>query len=428
MQYENIMSESKRIVMKFGGTSVGNIECIRNAAEHIKREVSAGYEVAVVVSAMSGETNRLISLVRDIFPDFHHTHPSASAYDTILASGEQVSISLLTMMLHKIGIPARAWLGWQLPIETNDQHNYARITNIGVEKIEMGFARGEVSVIAGFQGVSPKGHVTTLGRGGSDTSGVAVAVALGAQRCDIYTDVDAVYTADPNIVPEASPLSHLSYEEMLELASLGAKVLQTRSVELAMKYDIPLRVRSSFINPMLVNTGTLICNEEIMMSPTTVQEQKTISGITYVRNEAKITLRDVTDKPGAVATIFSILAQTDINVDMIVQNISADQAHTDVTFTLPYQDIDIAVSAIQKEEKIIQYRQCEHSDGFTKISIVGIGMKSHTGVAETMFSALASEGINIHIISTSEIKISVLIDDVYTQKAIKALHKAYELE
>ena len=411
-----------RLVMKFGGTSVGDTQRIRNVAQHIKREVDAGHEVAVVVSAMSGETNRLVGLAREIAP-LH----DAREYDVIVAAGEQVSIGLLAMALNELDIPARSWLGWQLPVRTNNVHGAARISDIETAEIEAQFKQGRVAVIAGFQGLADDNRITTLGRGGSDTSAVAVAAALNADRCDIYTDVDGVYTTDPRIVPEARRLSRISYEEMLESASLGAKVLQTRSVELAMVHNVCLQVRASFDDPQASYpedglVGTLVCNEEFIM------EQEVVSGIAYSRDEAKITLRQVADKPGIAAAVFGPLADAAINVDMIVQNISSDGGHTDITFTVPNDELQRAVAVIEKGKADIGYDQLENAGGLSKVSIVGIGMRSHAGVAQKMFTVLADKGINIHVISTSEIKVSVLIDADYTELAVRSLHAAYGLD
>lgn len=411
-----------RIVMKFGGTSVGDIDCIRNVARHVKREVDAGHQVAVIVSAMSGETNRLVGLTRDI-AQLH----DAREYDVVVAAGEQMSTGLLAMALNQIGIAARSWLGWQLPIETSGVHGSARILNIQIEKIEDQFAEGRVAVIAGFQGLADDNRITTLGRGGSDTSAVAVAAALDADRCDIYTDVDGIYTTDPRIVPEARRLSKVSYEEMLESASLGTKVLQTRSVELAMVHNVRLQVRSSFDNPDagfpedgLV--GTLVCNEEEIM------EQEVVSGIAYSRDEAKVTLRDVADKPGSAASIFGPLASAAVNVDMIVQNISVEGNTTDVTFTVPNDDLARAIEVIEQAKSDIGFAGMESASGMAKVSIVGIGMRSHAGVAQKMFTILAEKEINIHVISTSEIKVSVLIDAEHTELAVRGLHTGFDLD
>ncbi len=410
-----------RLVMKFGGTSVGDLDRIRNVARHVEREVKAGHEVAVVVSAMAGETNRLVDLARGLAP-LH----DAREYDVIVAAGEQISIGLLAIALQEIGIPARSWLGWQLPILTSDVFSSARIRDIDTDAMEKQFAEGRVAVVAGFQGVTEAGRITTLGRGGSDTSAVALAAALKADRCDIYTDVDGVYTTDPRIVESARRLPRVSYEEMLEMASSGAKVLQTRSAELAMVHRVKLQVRSSFDAPDsdfpedgLV--GTLICSEEEIM------EQEVVSGVAYTRNEAKITLRDVPDRPGIAAQIFGGLAEAAVNVDMIVQNVSSDGQETDVTFTVANDDLSRAMRVIEAAKAEVGYSQADQKPGMSKISIVGIGMRSHAGVAQKMFQVLADKGINIHVISTSEIKVSVLIDADYTELAVRALHDAFDL-
>lgn len=410
-----------RLVMKFGGTSVGDLDRIRNVAAHVKREVTAGHQVAVVVSAMAGETNRLVELARGIAP-IH----DAREYDVIVAAGEQVSVGLLAMALQEIDVPARSWLGWQLPVKTNTVHGSARIEDVDTEALAELLNDGRVAVVAGFQGVSEAGRITTLGRGGSDTSAVALAAALKADRCDIYTDVDGVYTTDPRIVENARRLDRVSYEEMLEMASLGAKVLQTRSAELAMVHNVNLQVRSSFDPPDadfpadgLV--GTLICSEEEIM------EQEVVSGVAYARNEAKVTLRDVPDRPGVAALIFGQLAEAAINVDMIVQNVSSDGQHTDVTFTVASDDLLRTTQVIEKAQKDVGFATTEQKSGMAKISIVGIGMRSHAGVAQRMFQVLADKGINIDVISTSEIKISVLINADYTELAVRALHDAFEL-
>ncbi len=410
-----------RLVMKFGGTSVGDLDRIRNVAHHVEREVKAGHEVAVVVSAMAGETNRLVDLARGLAP-MH----DAREYDVIVAAGEQISIGLLAIALQEIGIPARSWLGWQLPILTSDVFSSARIRDIDTTEMERQFAEGRVAVVAGFQGVTEAGRITTLGRGGSDTSAVALAAALKADRCDIYTDVDGVYTTDPRIVESARRLPRVSYEEMLEMASSGAKVLQTRSAELAMVHRVKLQVRSSFDAPDSVFpedglVGTLICSEEEIM------EQEVVSGVAYTRNEAKITLRDVPDRPGIAAQIFGGLADAAVNVDMIVQNVSSDGQETDITFTVANDDLARAMRVIDAAKSEVGFAQADQKPGMSKISIVGIGMRSHAGVAQKMFQVLADKGINIHVISTSEIKVSVLIDADYTELAVRALHDAFDL-
>ena len=411
-----------RLVMKFGGTSVGDIERIGNVATHVKREFEAGHQLVVVVSAMAGETNRLVGLTRDV-ARVHDTRE----YDAVVAAGEQISAGLVAMALQDIGVPARSWLGWQICIATSDVHGAARITHIDTDKLESQFAENRVAVLAGFQGVSPHNRITTLGRGGSDTSAVAVAAALGADRCDIYSDVDGVYTTDPNLVKGAQKLDRISYEEMLEMASLGAKVLQTRSVELAMAHNVCLQVRSTFDAPEIKNddnefAGTLICNEDEIM------EHEIVSGVAYSRNEAKITLRGVSDRPGMAAGIFGILADEAINVDMIVQNISADGQTTDVTFTVPQDEMSRALAVLETQRDALGFADLQGAPDMAKISIVGVGMRSHAGVARKMFQILAENDINIHVISTSEIKVSVLIDAKYTEAAVKALHDAYGLD
>lgn len=402
-----------RIVMKFGGTSVGDTDRIRHAAAKVAAEAKAGNEVAVVVSAMSGETNRLVDLTRAASP-MH----DAREYDTVVAAGEQVTVGLMAMVLQEMGVEARSWLGWQVPIHTTDVHSAARITAIDTTEIEKRFEMGQVAVVAGFQGVSDNGRITTLGRGGSDTSAVAMAAALKADRCDIYTDVDGVYTTDPRIVPAARKLEKITYEEMLELASLGAKVLQTRSVELAMNHGVRVHVRSSFSDV----PGTLVVDEEEIV------EQQMVNGVTYAPNEAKITLRNVPDRPGVSAGIFGPLADANINVDMIVQNVSEDGASTDLTFTVPRDSLPRAETVLNSLQETIQWSAMTADPNVVKVSIVGVGMRSHVGVAKTMFSALADKGINIQVITTSEIKVSVLIADEYTELAVRALHSAFELD
>jgi aspartate kinase len=414
-----------RLVMKFGGTSVANVERIRNVARHVKREVEAGHQVAVVVSAMSGKTNELVSWCRETAV----LHDSRE-YDAIVASGEQVTSGLLAIALQDLGIPARSWQGWQLPISTDDAHSSARILDVnGAELIRRFGESGEVAVIAGFQGMHlPSGRLTTLGRGGSDTSAVAVAAAIKADRCDIYTDVDGVYTTDPRIVPKAKRLDKVAFEEMLEMASLGAKVLQVRSVELAMVHKVRTFVRSSFTDPdapeLRTNgdpPGTLICDEEEIV------ESEVVTGIAFARDEAQVSIRRVADKPGIAAGIFVPLAEAHINVDMIVQNISAE-GFTDITFTVPTADFERAKAALQAARESIGFETIEGATDVVKISIIGIGMRSHAGVAARAFRALAERGINIRLISTSEIKISVLIDAAYTELAVRTLHSVYGLD
>ena len=413
-----------RLVMKFGGTSVADIARIRNVARHVEREVKAGHHVAVVVSAMSGTTDRLVGWCREAAA----VH-DAREYDAVVASGEQVTAGLLAIVLQDLGIPARSWQGWQIPLKTDGVHGAARIAGIDGEEIRKRMEQGQVAVIAGFQGIGPDRRITTLGRGGSATSAVAVAAALDA-ACDIYTDVDGVYTADPRIVTGARKLDRISYEEMLEQASLGAKVLQTRSVELAMVYKVPLQVRSSFEAPDSANQnkpdgtgpGTLVCDEERIV------EQHVVSGVAYSRDEAKVSIRRVKDQPGISAAIFGPLAESDISVDMIVQNISADGAFTDITFTVARKDLRKALEVLNAVKDKVGFTELVHSADVAKVSIVGIGMRSHAGVAAKMFRALAEKGINIQAITTSEIKVSVLIDEAYTELAVRALHTAYGLD
>ena len=413
-----------RLVMKFGGTSVADIARIRNVARHVEREVKAGHHVAVVVSAMAGTTNQLIEWCKQAAPIY-----DAREYDAVVATGEQITAGLLAIVLQEIGIPARSWAGWQIPIETDGVHGSARMTNINGAEILKRMEQGQVAVITGFQGIGPDKRLTTLGRGGSDTSAVAIAAAIEGS-CDIYTDVDGVYTADPRIVTGAQKLDRISYEEMLEQASLGAKVLQPRSVELAMVYNVPLQVRSSFEAPDSPNQnnangtgpGTIVCQEDKFM------EQHVVSGIAYSRDEAKISLRKVKDKPGVSAAIFGPLAEADISVDMIVQNVSSDGAFANLTFTLPRKDLRKAIDVLNGIKSTLEFQELTHSADVAKVSVVGIGMRSHAGVAAKMFKALADKGINIQAITTSEIKVSVLIDEAYTELAVRALHTAYGLD
>ena len=402
-----------RIVMKFGGTSMAGIERIRSVAARVKRAVEAGNEVAVVVSAMAGETDRLVSFCREASP-LH----DPKEYDVVVAAGEQVTSGLLAIALQAAGVPARSWLGWQLPIQTSDAHSKARIMGMETAAVLASMAAGTVAVIPGFQGLSEGDRVSTLGRGGSDTSAVAVAAALKADRCDIYTDVDGVYTTDPRIVPRARKLTRVTYEEMLELASVGAKVLQTRSVELAMKENVRVQVLSSFND----QPGTFVVDEDEIV------EQQLITGVAYDRNEAKITLVAVPDRPGSVAAIFGPLAEAHVNVDMIVQNIAHDTGNTDVTFTVPRTELSKSLDVLAKAEATIGYSRLLSDDNVSKISVVGVGMRSHAGVAQTMFKALGERGINIQAITTSEIKVSVLIAEEYTELAVRVLHTAYGLD
>jgi aspartate kinase len=410
-----------RIVMKFGGTSMAGIERIRNVAQRVKREVEAGNQVAVVVSAMAGDTDRLVGFCREASALY-----DPREYDAVVSSGEQVTSGLLAIALQAIGVPARSWLGWQLPIRTSDAHATARIESIDTAALDESLAKGEVAVIPGFQGVTDANRITTLGRGGSDTSAVAMAAAMQADRCDIYTDVDGVYTTDPRIVPRARKLARVTYEEMLELASVGAKVLQTRSVGLAMKEKVRVRVLSSFDDTRDEDgyRGTLIVGEEEV----TDMERQLITGIAHDKNEAKITLVAVPDRPGAVASIFAPLAGTGINVDMIVQNIAHSTGSTDVTFTVPSAELARALDTLEKAKDDIGFQKVLHDTRVAKVSVVGVGMRSHAGVASTMFTALADRGINIQAITTSEIKVSVLIEEDYTELAVRVLHTAYGLD
>lgn len=402
-----------RIVQKFGGTSVANVDRIKAVAQRVKTETDAGNQVAVVLSAMSGETNKLVDFVTSVSKLY-----DAREYDAIVATGEQVTVGLLALALQDIGISARSWLGWQIPIHTDGVHGKARILSIETEEMEKRLDRGDVCVVAGFQGLGPDNRITTLGRGGSDTSAVALAAALNADRCDIYTDVDGVYTTDPRITPKARKLDKITYEEMLEMASVGAKVLQTRSVELAMKYGVRVQVLSSYSN----EPGTLVVDEDEIV------EQELVSGIAYSRDEAKITLVAVPDQPGIAAGIFGPLADNGINVDMIVQNISQDNRSTDLTFTLPKADLDRAIATLEGQRSDLQFSELRSDKNVTKLSVIGVGMRSHAGVAQKMFTTLAEKGINIQVISTSEIKVSVLIAEEYTELAVRALHTAYGLD
>ncbi len=410
--------------MKFGGTSVANIDRIRNVARHVKREVDAGHDVAVVVSAMSGKTNELVAWCSEVSP-LH----DAREYDAIVASGEQVTAGLLAIALQTIGIQARSWQGWQIPIKTSDAHASARILEIdGSELIDRFKARKEVAVIAGFQGINPDtNRITTLGRGGSDTSAVAIAVAIKADRCDIYTDVDGVYTTDPRVVPKAQRLNKVAFEEMLELASQGAKVLQVRSVEVGMVHNMPIFVRSSFdkpedIDPHGTPPGTLICSEEQIM------ESHVVTGIAFSKDEAQISVRQIEDKPGVAASIFVPLAEANINVDMIVQNVSEDGKTTDLTFTVPASDYARAKETITSAKARIGYARIDSATDVAKVSVIGSGMRSHAGVAAQAFAALSERQINIRAITTSEIKFSVLIDAAYTELAVRTLHTLYGLD
>jgi aspartate kinase len=408
-----------RLVMKFGGTSVATVERIRNVARHVKREVEAGYDVAVVVSAMSGKTNELVGWVKDASSLY-----DSKEYDVVVASGEQITSGLLAIALQEMGLKARSWQGWQIPIMTSEAHGSARIAAIDGTGILQGFSQNkEVAVVSGFQGLhQPTQRVTTLGRGGSDTSAVALAAAIQAERCDIYTDVDGVYTTDPRIVTKARRLDKVSYEEMLEMASLGAKVLQVRSVELAMMHRVPTYVRSSFDDPADPKLGTLICDEEDIM------EQQVVTGIAYSRDEAQITLRNVADKPGIAASIFVPLADANVNVDMIIQVVSDDTTTTDITFTVPTADYERACSVLNEHKGEIEFKDLQGATDVVKVSAIGVGMRSHAGVAAKAFKALADKGINIRAITTSEIKFSVLIDSAYTELAVRTLHSLYGLD
>ena len=402
-----------RIVMKFGGTSVGDIDRIKNVARRVKTEVDNGNEVAVVVSAMSGVTNQLVDWCKQIAP-LH----DAREYDTVVATGEQVTIGLLAIALQELGVNARSWCGWQIPIMTDGTHGKARISTIDTDDMVGRMRDGQVAVVAGFQGLGPDRRITTLGRGGSDTSAVALAAALKADRCDIYTDVDGVYTTDPRIVKTARKLDKITYEEMLELASVGAKVLQTRSVEMAMKHRVRVQVLSSFVDA----PGTLVCDEEEIV------EKELVSGIAYSRDEAKITLVRVPDQPGVAAGIFGPLADAAINVDMIVQNVSEDGRSTDLTFTVGKSYLERARKVLEEARGKLSFERLIADPNVVKVSVIGVGMRSHAGIAQKMFQTLASESINIQVISTSEIKISVLVEEKYTELALRALHTAYGLD
>jgi aspartate kinase len=413
-----------RLVMKFGGTSVADLDRIRNAARHVKREVDAGHQVAVVVSALAGATNQLVEWCRSAA-----TLHDAREYDAVVASGEQVTAGLLAIVLQSMGVTARSWQGWQIPVLTDNAHGGARISEIDGSELVRRFAeRGEVAVITGFQGIYKEtGRITTLGRGGSDTSAVAIAAAIAADRCDIYTDVDGVYTTDPRVESHARRLDRISFEEMLELASLGAKVLQVRSVELGMVHNVRIFVRSSFdqpedIDPHDVPPGTLICNEEEIV------EHHVVTGIAFSKDEAQISIRRVADRPGVAAAIFGPLAEASINVDMIVQIISSDGATTDLTFTVPAADFDRAKAVLGQFKETIAFERLDGANDIAKISVIGIGMRSHAGVAAQAFKALAERGINIRAITTSEIKFSLLIDAAYTELAVRTLHSLYGLD
>ena len=400
------------IVHKYGGTSLADLDRINAVADRVKAAFDAGDEIAVVVSAMAGTTDQLVSWVRAAAP-LH----DAREYDTVAAVGEQVTAGLLALALQHRGVTARSWLGWQIPIHTDGGHGRARIEGIETEELHRRIGRREVPVVAGFQGLGPLGRITTLGRGGTDTSAVALAAALGADRCDIFTDVEGVFTADPRVVATARKLTKITYEEMLELASLGAKVLQIRAVEMAMKHQVPLQVASSFAD----TPGTFVVDEDDIV------EQERVSGIAYSRDEAKITLMGVADRPGVAASIFGPLADGNVNVDMIVQNISADGT-TDLTFTVTEADLERSIAILEETRSAVVFDRLVADQGVVKVSVIGVGMRSHAGVAQTMFAALADKGINIQVISTSEIKISVLVSEDYTELAVRALHAAYGLD
>ena len=406
------------LVMKFGGTSVANLDRIRQAAERIKLEVIQGYQIIVIVSAMSGKTNELVEWVNET-----STLYDTQEYDAVVSSGENITAGIMALTLQEMDISAQSWQGWQVPVQTTDMHGNARIEEIPTKNLNASFANGvQVAVVAGFQGISPRGRITTLGRGGSDTTAVAFAAAFKAERCDIFTDVDGIYTTDPRISTDARKLEKIAFEEMLELASLGAKVLQTRSVELAMRYNVRLRVLSSFEKPS-DTAGTLVCAEEEIM------ESNVVAGVAYSRDEAKMTLISVADRPGIAAAIFGPLSKSGVNVDMIVQNISED-GRTDMTFSCPTDQVLRAEKSLQtaKDTGTINYHNLVADESVAKVSVVGIGMRSHAGVAATMFEALHGEGINIKVITTSEIKISVLIERKYMELAVQTLHDAFELE
>ena len=402
-----------RIVQKFGGTSVADTQRIKEAAKKVAFEHSQGHQVVVVVSAMAGVTNKLIE-----FKNCVNNGLDASEYDVVLSSGEQTSAALMALALQNMGVRARSWLGWQIPIWTDNVHGKARITGIETDLLENQLKENEIVVVAGFQGLTPDKRITTLGRGGSDLTAVALAGALRARQCDIFTDVEGIYTCDPRIVSSASKLDKITYEEMMEMSSLGAKVLQTRAVELAMNYNVRIQVRSAFID----SPGTYLVSEDEIV------EQQVVSGISHNRDEAKVTLLKVSDRPGVAAGVFGPLAEASVNVDMIVQNVSEDGKTTDLTFTVGQADLNLAVEVLETRKDKIGFQKIVADAGLVKISIVGVGMRSHPGVAQTMFNALAKKGINIKVISTSEIKVSVLIDEEYTELALKTLHSAYGLD
>jgi len=412
-----------RLVMKFGGTSVADLERIRRVGRLVAAEVAAGHKVAVVVSAMAGKTNELVAWTDGTGPAANGLPPSDDEYDVVVASGEQVTAGLLAMTLRNMGLPARSWMGWQIPIIADDAHGRSRIEDVEADKLVSAMDTGEIAVIAGFQGVTRDGRIATLGRGGSDTSAVAIAAAVKAVRCDIYTDVDGVYTTDPRIESKARKLTKISYEEMLEMASLGAKVLQTRSVELAMAKNVPVRVLSSFVEPgEAPGQGTIVCDEEEIM------EKRIVSGVAYSRDEAKISLFGLPDHPGVSSEIFGALADANVNVDMIVQSHARTADTANMEFTVGKRDAARTVDIIRAAQPKIGFDDVQVNEDVSKVSVIGVGMRSHTGVAKTMFGALAEKGVNIQVISTSEIKISVLIDAAYTELAVRALHAAYGLD
>lgn len=411
-----------RTVLKFGGTSVGDLDRIANVADIVAARAAQGEHMAVVVSAMAGETNKLVALTEGAAGQDLTREQYDDEYDVVVASGEQVTAGLLALALRKRGLKARSWLGWQLRLKTNNSHGRARIMGFEDSRLPDSIDSGEIAVIAGFQGVTDEDRVTTLGRGGSDTSAVAVAAALNAQVCDIYTDVDGVYTTDPRIVPKARRITKISFEEMLEMASLGAKVLQTRSVEMAMNHNVPVRVLSSFLKPGEPNPGTLVCAEEEIV------EKQVVSGVAYSRDEAKVTLYGMPDKPGVSAKLFAVLAQAGINVDMIVQANARGPDRANLVFTCTDRDSPFAKETLEKVQAELGFESMEVTRDVSKVSIIGVGMKSHTGVAETMFRALSEKNINIDVIATSEIKISVLIAAPYTELAVRALHTAFGLD
>ncbi|MCI4645366.1 MAG: aspartate kinase [Hyphomonadaceae bacterium] len=412
----------RRTVLKFGGTSVADLDRIAHVADLVAARAAKGEHLAVVVSAMAGETNKLVGYARGAAGEALIADGFDDEYDVVVSSGEQVTAGLLALALRRRGLKARSWLGWQLEMRTNPAHGRARIEGFVESGLPDAVDSGEIAVVAGFQGVTEERRISTLGRGGSDTSAVAVAAALGADCCDIYTDVDGVYTTDPRIVPKAQRLERISYEEMLEMASLGAKVLQTRSVELAMNHNVPVRVLSSFLAPDAPNPGTLVCSEDEIV------EKQVVSGVAYSRDEAKVTLFGVADRPGVSARIFSLLAAKGVNVDMIVQANARGENQANMVFTCTDRDSQIAVETLGAHQADIEFERLEVNRDVAKVSIIGVGMKSHTGVAETMFQALYEKGINIDVIATSEIKISVLIEAAYTELAVRALHTAFELD